>query len=109
MVNEKKPKEQEPPAVPSTALEEERRQATTSSGLKSWVAVSTRPPLQRHTHTALGRKHTQHTECEVCPPRVLARGAATAVGRTNLSVERMSLNRSQCGSCSTKYDTVTGT
>ena len=28
---------------------------------------------------------------------------------TNLSVLRMSLNRSQCGSCSTKYDTLTGT
>ena len=25
------------------------------------------------------------------------------------SSRRMSLNRSQCGSCSTKYDTVTGT
>ena len=29
--------------------------------------------------------------------------------KTNLSVKRMSLNRSQCGSCSTKYDTLAGT
>ena len=27
--------------------------------------------------------------------------------RTNLTVERLSLNRSQCGGCSTKYDTPT--
>ena len=27
--------------------------------------------------------------------------------RTNLLVERLSLNRSQCGGCSTKYDTPT--
>ena len=27
--------------------------------------------------------------------------------RTNLPVERLSLNRSQCGGCSTKYDTPT--
>ena len=29
--------------------------------------------------------------------------------KTNLPVERLSLNRSQCGSCSTKYDTSAGT
>ena len=29
--------------------------------------------------------------------------------RTNLLVERLSLNRSQCGGCSTKYDTPTET
>ena len=29
--------------------------------------------------------------------------------KTNHPVERLSLNRSQCGSCSTKYDTSAGT
>jgi hypothetical protein len=29
------------------------------------------------------------------------------LARTNLTVERLSLNRSQCGGCSTKYDTPT--
>ena len=29
--------------------------------------------------------------------------------KTNLSVIWLSLNRSQCGSCSTKYNTMTGT
>ena len=29
--------------------------------------------------------------------------------KTNHPVERLSLNRSQCGSCSTKYNTMTGT
>ena len=29
--------------------------------------------------------------------------------KTNHPVERLSLNRSQCGSCSTKYDTLAGT
>ena len=31
------------------------------------------------------------------------------VDKTNHPVERLSLNRSQCGSCSTKYDTSAGT
>lgn len=39
--------------------------------------------------------------------RVLACFRSVRLVRTNLTVERLSLNRSQCGGCSTKYDTPT--
>ena len=36
-------------------------------------------------------------------------GTICLADKTNHPVERLSLNRSQCGSCSTKYDTSAGT
>ncbi len=41
--------------------------------------------------------------------RRVSRTDGVRLERTNLSVKGLSLNRSQCGSCSTKYDTPTET
>ena len=41
--------------------------------------------------------------------KILSTDKTCLTDKTNLSVKRMSLNRSQCGSCSTEYDTLTCT
>ena len=64
----------------------------------------------------LGTGVFSRTQVEVgdrCPTKgkkelSLARTTCLA-DKTNHPVERLSLNRSQCGSCSTKYDTSAGT
>ena len=53
---------------------------------------------------------TEHCHQEDKKKKFLSTDVKTCLAdKTNLSVKRMSLNRSQCGSCSTKYDTSAGT
>ena len=73
-----------------------------------------------HTHTQkgghLGRRQCLCSSAGPGSPPVVVRVTETAAEwkrcpssstRTNLLVKRLSLNRSQCGGCSTKYDTPT--
>ena len=61
---------------------------------RSQLSAVTAPSLER-LHQNFDKKTFQRKTC--------------LADKTNLPVERLSLNRSQCGSCSTKYDTSAGT
>ena len=57
-----------------------------------------------HTHQTFGYRK------EAAIQQILSKPLTTCLAdKTNHPVERLSLNRSQCGSCSTKYDTLAGT
>ena len=65
-----------------------------------------------HCHCLKTSKHNSHSEH--CPLKQAGKKNLTTTttclaDKTNHPVERLSLNRSQCGSCSTKYDTSAGT
>ena len=55
--------------------------------------------------------HTHRASTKDPPTyKMLSKPLTTCLAdKTNHPVERLSLNRSQCGSCSTKYDTLAGT
>lgn len=58
--------------------------------------------LSHPQNDCLEKKHDKHKSFQNTVTTCLA-------DKTNHPVERLSLNRSQCGSCSTKYDTLAGT
>ena len=61
---------------------------------------------RRHRYS----KQTMSRKELLCsPPPYYTEKTTKSFRRTNLTVKRLSFNRSQCGSCSTKYDTPTET
>ena len=65
-----------------------------------------------HGRTLKNSKFHTHRASTKDPPtyKMLSKPLTTCLAdKTNHPVERLSLNRSQCGSCSTKYDTLAGT
>ena len=69
--------------------------------------------ISARTHSGrFGRRAELPAQHSLVPPTASrldnsARKKCPSCTRTNLLVERLSLNRSQCGGCSTKYDTPT--
>lgn len=69
--------------------------------------------LFRNTSYRRRHRYSTHTmsrkELLCSPPPYYTEKTTKSFRRTNLTVKRLSFNRSQCGSCSTKYDTPTET
>ena len=88
------------------AISEERwkkecsRRGTGGRGARGWLQLQLQVPEKNK------EKVERYPERRSSQTRV----ATTCLAdKTNHPVERLSLNRSQCGSCSTKYDTSAGT